>query len=244
MPTLGHRVAAATGALYVVCIMVGNTLATSGDSTSMHPTGAAVLRDAARHADSRAATAGFALEVVGFVLFLGFLGYLAGTFAASRPAGEDAVPANIPGATAIVAGVTALAIKLGSAAPAVALMMDRHQLEPTMARVLNDINGAAFVLSWLPTAVFVGAAGVALQRAGLVRRVLGWSGAALGVVGVPLAVVGLNDPVSANPLAFLLGVLWVLAVSIRLTVRPRTASEAARAAASREPVAAGVPARA
>ena len=225
MFTVRHRIAAASGALYVVCIIVGNTLATSGDSSSMHPTGAAVLRDAARHAESRAATAGFVLEIVGFTLFIGFLGCLAATFAA---ASKEAVTGKFFGATAIVAGVTALAIKLGSAAPVVALMMDRRQLDPTLARVLNDINGAAFVLTWLPTAVFVGSAAVALRQAGQVGRVLGWSGAMLGVVGFPLAVVGLHDPVSANPFAFLLGVLWVLAVSVRMSLWPRGTHRAAR----------------
>ncbi|MGZ4597014.1 MAG: hypothetical protein ACXV4A_10285 [Actinomycetes bacterium] len=243
MLSFGHRAAAATGALYVLCIIVGNTLATSGDSSSMHPTGAAVLRDAERHAHSGAATAGFVLEVLGFTLFIVFLGYLAATFAASKVVGQDATTGHMFGATAVVAGVTMLAIKLGSAAPVVALSMDRRHLDPTLARVLNDINGAAFVLSWLPTAVFVGAAAIALQRAGLVGRILGWSGSVLGVVGVPLAIVGLRDPASANPFAFLLAVLWVLAVSVRLTVRPgRVEGRVAGPAAGMESTAGGVPA--
>ena len=216
MVTIRHRVAAATGALYVILIIIGNTLATSGDSSGTHPTGAQVLRDAERHAQSGQATAGFVLEVLGFTLFLVFLGYLAATFARARFA-DDWSPAV--GAAAVVAGITMLAIKLGSAAPVVALAMDRRDLDPTLARVLNDINGAAFVLSWLPTAVFVGTAAVALRRAGLIGRPTGWTGAALGLVGVPLAVVGLHDPVSANPMAFLLGVLWVLVVSVRLATR-------------------------
>jgi hypothetical protein len=216
MVTIRHRLAAATGALYVILIIVGNTLATSGDSTATHPTGARVLRDAERHAHSGQVTAGFVLEVLGFILFIVFLGYLAAMFTRARFA-DDWSP--ILGATAVVSGITMVAIKLGSAAPVVALAMDRHQLDPTLARVLNDINGAAFVLTWLPTAVFVGAAAVALRRAGLVGRAISWTGAALGLIGVPLAVVGLNDPVSANPMAFLLGLLWVLVVSGRLATR-------------------------
>ena len=227
MFSIRHRVAAATGALYIVCIIIGNTLATAGDSSSSHPTGAAVLRDVERQAHSGAATAGFVLEVVGFTLFIVFLGYLAATFVA-RSATDGG---RVLGATAVVSGVTMLAIKLGSAAPMVALSMDRQQLDPTLARVLNDINGAAFVVSWLPTAVFVGTAAVALHQARLVGRVSAWSGAALGVVGVPLAIAGLHDPASANPMAFLLGLLWVMVVSARIAVWPaRVGASAGRSA--------------
>ena len=224
MLPIRHRIAPATGALYVACIIVGNILATSGDSSSTHPTGVRVLQDAARHAHSTAVTAGFVLEILGFTLFIVFLGYLAATLTGSRSAatGESG---RVLGATAVISGVVMLAIKLGSAAPVVALAMDRHQLDPTLARVLNDINGAAFVLSWLPTAVFVGAAAIALHLAGLVGRPLGWTGVLLGVVGVPLAILGLHDPVSANPMAFLLGVLWVMVVSVRLAMRPGASAE-------------------
>jgi hypothetical protein len=242
MVTIRHRIAAATGALYVILILIGNTLATSGDSTSTHPTGAQVLRDAARHAHSAQVTAGFVLEVLGFTLLIVFLGYLAATFARARFA-DDWSP--VLGATAVVSGITMLAIKLGSAAPVVALAMDRHDLDPTLARVLNDINGAAFVLSWLPTAVFVGAAAVALLRAGLVGRPTAWIGAALGLVGVPLAIIGLDTPASANPMACLLGLLWVMIVSARLAVRPgRRVDEQAGPDASRPRATATTPATA
>ena len=99
MVTIRHRLAAATGALYVILIIIGNTLATSGDSAAMHPTGARVLRDAERHAHSGQVTAGFVLEVLGFILLIVFLGYLAATFARARFAddwspilGETGVP--------------------------------------------------------------------------------------------------------------------------------------------------------
>ena len=216
MLTIRHRVAAATGALYVILIIIGNTLATSGDSSATHPTGVRVLRDAERHAQSGQATAGFVLEVLGFALLIAFLGYLAAMFARARFA-DDWSPTLA--ATAVVSGITMVAIKLGSAAPVVALTMDRHDLDPTLARVLNDINGAAFVLTWLPTAIFVGTTAVALRQAGLVGRPIAWTGALLGLVGVPLAVVGLHDPASANPMAFLLGLLWVMVVSGRLATR-------------------------
>ena len=42
----------------------------------------------------------------------------------------------------------------------------------------------------------------------------------LGVVGVPLTLVGLSDISNANPMAFLLDMLWLVVVSVRLAVKP------------------------
>jgi hypothetical protein len=220
------RLAAGSGALYVGLIIVGNQMATAGASGSAQPSGAQVLRDLRRQADSAAATTGFVLEVLGFTMFIVFLGYLWSILAASgRPrtgrAGADHASEGIgvTGATALVSGIIALAIKLGSASPVVALMLDREHMDPQLARVLADVNGAAFVLSWLPTALFVGAVALALHAAGLVGRPTAWCGAAIGAVGIPLAVAGLIDPIGAIPVAFLLGLLWVAVVSGRLAIR-------------------------
>lgn len=216
------RVAAASGALYVLLIIIGNTLATAGDTGGNHPSGAEVLRAVQHDATSATATAGFVLEVLGFVFFCLFLGYLAAVFAGSRDTSRstDGFGGRVMAGTALVSGVMALAIKLASAAPAIVLVMDRGELDPTLARVLSDLNGAAFVVSWLPTALFVAATALALYDAGLVGRVLAYSGAFLGVVGVVLAIVGFKDPVGANPVAFLLSLLWVVAASARLAARP------------------------
>jgi hypothetical protein len=86
--------------------------------------------------------------------------------------------------------------------------------------VLSDINGAAFLVSWLPFALFVGCAALALQGIGHIGRPTTYIGLAAGVAGVGLGVWGLVDPVAASPLAFLVGMLWLMTVSIRLTVRP------------------------
>jgi hypothetical protein len=215
MFTVRDRVTAATGAAFVILIIVGNTLNTAGTSQSAHPTGAQVLRDVNHQADSTAAIVGMVLEVLGFVAFMVFLGYLAQSLLRS-----DSVRASGAAAgTAIVAGVVMLAIKLGSAAPFLLLFLDRDGLSPQLAQLLNDLNGAAFVVSWLPFAVFVAAAAAALRGAGLVGRPTAYVGVALGAAGVVLTLVGIKDLVNANPMAFMLGVLWLLVVSIRLAVR-------------------------
>ena len=209
------RIGAATGVAYGTALFIGNGMATSGQSSSMHPTGQAVLRDAAHAASSTTATIGFTLEILGFALFFPFLGYLADLLRRRTADGR----VGTAGATAIVAGITMVAIKLGSAAPIVALSMDRKQLDPQLARVLNDINGAAFLVSWLPFALFVGALALALREVGLVGRPTAWIGIAFGVVGVVLSVHGLSDPLDAVPLAFMAGMLWLQVVAIRLMVK-------------------------
>jgi hypothetical protein len=216
------RIGAATGAAYVTLIMIGNMLYTADSSQSSHPTGEQVLRDVEHQASSNAATVGFVLEILGFVAFICFLGYLADMLR-RRANGRS----NIAAAIAMVASITMLAIKLGSAGPVVALVLDRDHLTPELAQVLNDVNGAAFVVSWLPCGIFVAALALALQRVALIGRPTTYSGVAFGVAGVALAVHGLHDPVNANPIPFLLGLLWVLVVSVRLAVRPAPDVEAA-----------------
>jgi hypothetical protein len=216
MATTRDRICAALGAVFVVLVFVGNGMSTAGADQSSHPSGESVLRDVARLHASGAATVGFVLEVLGFVALMGFLGFLLDLF--RRYGGLSRVPA----ATAVVGGLVMLAVKLGSAAPAVALDVDRGTLSPQLAQLLNDLNGAAFVISWLPFALLVGALAMALRDAGAIGRPTAYLGLALGATGVALAVLGLHDYTSANPMAFLLGSLWLLVVSVRLAVRPTT----------------------
>lgn len=210
------RFGAACGAAFVTILFIGNGMATSGQSSSIHPSGQEVLGDVARAASSTTATIGFMLELVGFVLFFPFLGYLADLL---RRHTADSRP-GIAGATAVVAGVTMAAIKLGSAAGVVVLSLDRDRLDAQLAMVLNDINGMAFLVSWLPFAVFVGALAVALWQVALIGRPTAYLGIAAGVAGVVLAILGLSDPLNAIPLAFVAGMFWILVVAVRLAVKP------------------------
>jgi hypothetical protein len=212
--TTRDRIGAALGAGFVVLLFVGNGLSTAGTDQSGHPSGETVLRDVAHMHASGAATFGFVLEVLGFVAFMGFLGFVADVL--RRHGG----PWRAPAATSLVGGVVMLAVKLGSAAPAVALDLDRSTLSPQLAQLLNDLNSAAFVVSWLPFAVFVAGLGLALRAAGAVGRPTAGLAVFLGAAGIALTLLGLRDYTSANPMAFLLGMLWLLVVSVRLVVRP------------------------
>ena len=219
------RLGAVTGAAFVVLILVGNQMATAGSSQSAHPTGEQVLRDAAHQVSSASVTAGVALEVLGFAAFLVFLGYLADVL--RRAAGGQR--GSIAAGAGIVSGAVMVAVKLGSAVPVVTLWVDHSTISPQLALVLNDLGSVAFVISWLPFAIFVAAASAALHRAGLVGRPTACCGFVLGAAGLALSIIGIHDPISANPLAFVLGLLWLLAVSVRLAIRPGTGASAGKA---------------
>ena len=160
MPTtVRDRVGAVTGAAFVALIMVGNQMASGGSAQSAHPTGEQVLKDAASQVSSASVTAGVALEVLGFAAFLGFLGYLADVLRR---------PGSIAAGACVVSGAVMVAVKLGSAAPIMTLWADHGNISPQLALVLNDLGAVAFVITWLPFAIFVTAAATALHRAGLV----------------------------------------------------------------------------
>jgi hypothetical protein len=218
--TLRDRAWAATGALFVILILLGNAMNTAGTSADAHPTGETVIKDLAHQAASTSARAGLVLEVLGFTVLLGFLGYLASALRRSERTSSGYA------GTAVAAGITMLAIKLGSGAFILAAYANRADIEPGLARVLNDTGGALFVISWLPTAVLVGAAAMALYEAALIGRPTAAIGAVLGVAGVVLMLAALPDATSGSPIAFLLALVWILVVSIRLAVRPGVGTRA------------------
>ena len=163
--TVRDRLGAVAGAAFIQFILVAAPRPpTSGQSA--HPTGDQVLRDAAHQVSSASVTAGVALEVLGFAAFLVFLGYLAEVL--RRTAGGRR--GSIAAGTGIVSGAVMVAVKLGSATPIMALWADRAALGLQLALALNDLGAVAFVISWLPSAIFVAAAAAALHRAGLVRQ--------------------------------------------------------------------------
>jgi hypothetical protein len=216
--TVRDRIGASTGALFVGLILIGNQMNVAGTDQSAHPTGSKVLQGVMHQAGSATAKVGLAVEVLGFVAFIAFLGYLADAWQRRGRRGER----NIAAGAAIVAGITMLAIKLGSGAPMLALYIDRKTLSPEVAQVLNDLGSAAFVISWLPYAAFVAATAFALRRASLVGSATTYIGAFIGVAGILVALVGVDNPTNANPIPFMLGLVWTLVVSVRLAIKPGT----------------------
>src|SRR3954471_15604536 len=225
-----RRIAAATGAVYVALIMVGNGLATGNGDPEDGPTILAHLREGR----SPTQTIGVLMEVVGFAVFLVFLGYLYRVL--RRAEGTDGWGA----AVALGAGLVTTAVKLSSATAMLAAEAHPDQLTPDLARTLNDIGGGGFVVSGYVYGIFVAAAAGAALASRALPRWLGISGLVAGTLAVAAGAAGVLDPIGYVPVPFLLCLAWVLVTSIALTVRDgrqaRTASDDVAA------VPAGVPA--
>lgn len=203
------RLGAGSGAAFVICMLAGNAMTESVVGTDQSPAGTAA--DLAAQAASGVARAGFVIELVGLLLLVWFAVTVA--VMGWRRSGPGTLPALVAGAGLLVA-----AVKLGSVAPFLAALV-AEELPDEVRHALVEMNGAAFVLTWLPFAVLVGGAAVVLHRAGRVGRVLAWSGLALAGLGLVAGLVGFTSPATAVPVPFLLSLLWTLAASIRAAAR-------------------------
>lgn len=215
MTTIPTRLAAASGAFFVVAILVGNVMAFGGadDGTD----GASILASLQRER-SLVNVTGFVLETVGFAAFLVFLGYLR---RAVRTAGGVAD-------VAFGAGLLCLAVKLGSVAPLMAASYRGDELTTDLARTLVDLNDAAFVIFGLLFGLFVAAAGAAYLAAGASGRWMGWTGVGIGLLAFAAGVVGVVAVESYNPMVFVAGLVWTLVLSLVLAVRGRRAADTDR----------------
>jgi Domain of unknown function (DUF4386) len=207
------RSAALTGAAYILL-----TFAAGPGSQTAHPTGVEDLAYLHSVAGSTYARLGVTLELLGFAALIVFIGYLCTRV---RDAGWLAT-------AALAGGVVAVAIKLASAAPVLAAYVLRDEISPGTARVLVDMNAAAFVTTWLPIGIFVACAGAACLATRTVGRILGWGGVVVGSAAVVLTAATGVQVLAANPLPFLFCLLWILLVSVRLGVqrKPRVAPSA------------------
>jgi hypothetical protein len=223
------RCAALTGAAYVVLVMAGNTMSTdnSPGPHPAHPTGVQDIASLHWLAGSTSGQAGVTLELLSFGALALFVGYLCTRVRAG----------GWLGTAALAGGVIAIAVKLASAAPMFAAYVLRDGISPETARVLTDMNGAAFVVDWLPTGLFVACAASAALATRTLGRTLGWGGVMAGTAAVIITAVTGVHVLTANVLPFLVCLLWILAVSVRLGVQ-RTSRMPAEA--TPEPVPAAV----
>ncbi|MBA2461078.1 MAG: hypothetical protein H0V45_04830 [Actinobacteria bacterium] len=149
-----------------------------------------------------------ALELIGLLLFIPFLGYL---WSVLRDAEG---PGGWLSATALGAGVVGITMKIGSIAPGWAA----RDFEDATAvhQALDRMNEVAFVAQMLPDGVMLAAIAILTLKTGALPRWLGW----LAAVTAPLLLVnGMFLDADFGP-AFLLFLLWTLLASVVLTVRP------------------------
>lgn len=144
-------------------------------------------------------------ELFGLILFVPFLGCL---FAVLRRAeGED----GWLSATALGAGLVALAVKLASFAPYIAAQGASTQIEGA----LIAMNNASFILTLAPLGVMVAAASALIIRTGALPVWLGWAGA---ITACALLVNSAFLNAEFGP-AFVLFLLWTILTSAIMTRR-------------------------
>jgi len=188
----------AAGLTYVVLLMAGDGL--SGPTSQL----------------------AFALEVLAFTSFLFFLGSLWGVM--RRAEGG----AGSLSATAFGAGVMAITIKLASAAPVLAARANAGDLDPRLTAVLQDINNASFALTFFPLAAMLAAFALVAIRSAALPGWLGWAAAALSVAFVVGGLAGSDDLASDwAGLPMLIFTPWIIATSVVLIRRARTATTVA-----------------
>ena len=193
------RLAAASGAFYVIAVIVGNALM-GADAGYL-------------------ARAGYALAVLGFIAFVVFVAFMHRILRIAE--GPDGWVATV----ALGAGLLHSAVRFEAQAPRMVEAYRGDALSPELARTLVDLNGMAFVVTGL-LGLYVASAGWVCVKHRLLSRSLGWFGLVTGVLAVLAGVVGMVDPDLYVPLAFLAGLVWTLVVSILLTVRPRRPAQA------------------
>jgi hypothetical protein len=161
-----------------------------------------------------------ALELLGLLLFVPFLGYL---WSVLRDAEG---PRGWISATALGAGLVGVTMKLASIAPGWAA----RDFGDTTAihKALDRMNEVAFIAQMLPDGVMLAAIALLTLKTRALPRWLGW----LAAVTAPLLLVnGMFLDAEFGP-AFLLFLLWTLLASVVLTLRPGGARSPAEHQAS------------
>jgi uncharacterized membrane protein YagU involved in acid resistance len=198
------RLGALSGAAYFVlanvAIAVGNDPGLPDAAT-----GQEILDSWARLASNPLAQVAISLELLAFVAWMVFLGYVCWRV---RDAGWLA-------AAALVGGIVEIAVKIGSDAPLVTGYLLRAEISPEQALVLSQIGLVAFMVDLLPAGLFVLCAAAAALKTQELGRILAWSGLVIGAGNIIVAVVtGVNIGQSGFSPSFLLVLLWELVISV------------------------------
>jgi hypothetical protein len=197
-PTLS-RLGAACGAVFAIVLVVAN-----GDGSQSFSAPRAVAGIAA------------------LTLAVPFLAYLCSVLRTAE--GADGWLAG----AALAAGITGITLKLGSAAPELAMHRAHLAVGTPLHAAVDAIAGSATVLSLYPLAVFCAAVAIVGFRT-RTRALPRWLAAGAAVTAVALAVNGGFLGTGSVP-ALLLFALWILLASVHLLRRGWRISAPAAAA--------------
>jgi hypothetical protein len=168
-----------------------------------------VLTSAGEESDSAVILGG---EVLALLLFVPFLAYLFSVLRSTERRAEW-----LP-VTVLAAGLLAIAVKVVSMVPVIALR--RGGIDPSLHAALQEMADAAFIVSLPALGICLGAVAAVVLRNGALPAWLGWFAAVTAplLVANGFAVGGDEGP------AFVLFMLWTLVTGIVLLRRAVMAS--------------------
>lgn len=212
------RLGAATGALYVVLVMLGNSGVLSGGGSGPAPDLTASRSDVARWVVTLPAPGpldwlSVAVEGAGLLCMLIFTAYL---YSLLRNAEEGRGWLAV---AALTGGLLSVAIKMSSLSPMLALFYRAHSgMDAQLATALLDQNSFSFIETWAANGILLTAAGLAGHRYRALPSWLAWSGIVIGallLIATPFAL----GPVYPVTLLFL---AWMLVAGVMLVIRPQS----------------------
>lgn len=210
--TTTTRVGAGLGLAGIALVAAGFALVASAQAT-FHSPDADVLAYYTDASPARTFSGGL-VEALGLLLFLPFAAMLAERVRAVGPAGGLLAPTARMAATVYVTICLAPGLSSGAAA---LWLAHSGSADPGLVIALNDLRSLSYFLALLAYAVFLVAVGAAGLASGRLARWASWSAVGLGVAlaaSLPTATAGLADIVG------LLGLVWVVAVSVALLRNP------------------------
>lgn len=215
-----ERLALGSGILFAVA-QIGAMLFSFGVVVPTHaPVGAPPAETAAAlAAHSGLIAAGtylFTLPVPFLLLFLG------GLFEVVRRSEGGGM---VPAAVILVAGVAAAVIApMGAVLSGLGAPMAILGGDPAIVTEVDSITPLAMALAGYPYAVLAGVTSLVVLRGGITPRWIGWSGLALAALCLAAtATIAIRDLFPLTLLETLLFPLWVLAISVALVRRRRSA---------------------
>jgi len=163
-----RRVGAISGLLYVVLVLLSGFVAPQQPRIDSAPS--ATL--AWVHSHRVVLQVAMILGLCAAAVFLWFVGYLRHVLNAAEDGGESLSPIVFGSgiAVAVIAAISALPV-------AMLAFMDGQSggiRDPTVVRMLGDLNQVCFAASCAVTAVFVGSLGLAMLSRGIAAPWLGW----------------------------------------------------------------------
>ena len=216
-----ERAIAASGAFFSLGILIGDdTINGAGEAPSaLDREGDSIadvhdyLGDAAGAASSGTYWIGRGVGTLALIALAVFTLYVARRIR-QQDAGAELLPYLVAGG-----GLMAASLGLISAAAQFAVVARANEgIDVELARTMLDFSGIAFVLMWLPVALFLAAAAAASRAGRLFPRWLAvYAGALAAALLIGLAVMPAGN---AGFFAIVLTFLWFIAASVTLIRRP------------------------